>query len=311
MLSCHDTSFQSDCHQECVTEQQPARLRFHHSSPKSSFWGNDIILYIRSSLWHIQWINFKQKNLDRHRPLGTTWAHLEAQFVFQFILSFELCEACVRAAARFTVAVSTVSPLISPSLCLYAFLCVELAKQAHLLRTIHSSLLSPHAAMATVYDRQKNKSALSELQSTWTLRSMNALLLRGRWGVVIWRRSQWGEWEIEAEVWVRWHHLDYFSHFFCHARLMIHERKCVRSLWWMWRGVQLCFVLTEPWLIRPIDPHFLPEINICSRNGTRLRMSCTERRWGKAGLWTDINTCYNCSPCIMYDLIFHHKLINI
>lgn len=198
MLSCHDTSFQSNCHQECVTVQQPARLRFHHSSPKSSFRGNDIILYVRSSLWHIQRINLKQKNLDRHRPLGMTWAHLEAQFAFQFILSFKLCEACVRAAARFTVAVSTVSPLISPSLCLYAFLCVELAKQAHRLRTIHSSLLSPHAAMATAYDRQKNKSVLSELQSTWTLRSMSTFLLRGRWGVVIWRRSQWGEREIEA-----------------------------------------------------------------------------------------------------------------
>lgn len=205
MLSCHDTSFQSNCHQECVTVQQPARLRFHHSSPKSSFRGNDIILYVRSSLSHIRRINFKQRNLDRrlhfswrHRPLGMTWAHLEAQFAFQFILSFELCEVCLHAAARFTVAVSTVSPLITPSLCLYAFLCVELAKQAHRLRTIHSSLLSPHAAMATAYDRQKNKSALSELQSTWTLRSMSTLLLRGRWGVVIWRRSQWGEWEIEA-----------------------------------------------------------------------------------------------------------------
>lgn len=194
MLSCRDTSFQSNCHQECVTVQQRARLRFHHSSPRSSIRGNDIILHVRSSLWRIQRIKFKQKNLDRHM----TWAHLEAQFAFQFILSFELCEACVRAAARFTVAVSTVSPLISPSLCLYAFLCVELAKQAQRLRTIHSSLLSPHAAMATAYDRQKNKSVLSELQSSWTLRSMSTLLLRGRWEVVIWRRSQRGEWEIEA-----------------------------------------------------------------------------------------------------------------
>lgn len=30
-----------------------------------------------------------------------TWAHLEAQFASQFILSFELREARVRAAARF------------------------------------------------------------------------------------------------------------------------------------------------------------------------------------------------------------------
>lgn len=99
--------------------------------------------------------------------------HFEAQFEFQFVFSFEPCETCLRTAAHLTVTLSTVSSLISLSLCLYAFPCVEPAKQAHHLKPfIHSlQLLSWQPCMT-----DSKQTALSELQSTWMPQSMNTLL---------------------------------------------------------------------------------------------------------------------------------------
>lgn len=73
---------------------------------------------------------------------------------------------CLCTAAHLAVTLSTISSLISLSLCLYAFLFVELAKQAHGLKLfIHLPALQLLSWQPCMTGRKQT--VVSELQSTW------------------------------------------------------------------------------------------------------------------------------------------------
>lgn len=107
----------------------------------------------------------------RHDQFEIAWAHLENSS----FSALDCVKQSLHTAAHFTVTLSTVSSIISLSLCLYAFLCVELAKQAHRLKPfIHLRSLQLLSWQPCMTGRKQT--AVSELQSTWTLQSMNTLL---------------------------------------------------------------------------------------------------------------------------------------
>lgn len=174
--------FPSNSYQGCITVQYPTCPWLHRFYLVFLFikCNNSTFDFITSACLIDPVTRKKKKNCVnfpyfpcRRKQFEIAWAHFEAQFEFQFIFSFVPCETCLRTAAHLTVTLSTVSSLISLSRCLYAFPCVEPAKQAHRLKpSIHSlQLLSWQPCMT-----DSKQTALSELQSTWMPQSMNTLL---------------------------------------------------------------------------------------------------------------------------------------
>lgn len=132
----------------------------------------------------------------------------------------------------FAVTVSAVSSIITP---VSAPRSGCLAKQAHHLKTIHSSLQPPpphshpHSAatMATADDRQTTRAGALWAAVNLEASERKRMIIMSVWGVGTWRGSHWGEWEregepvtglVDATVWA-------ISHIFGYAGLMIHQHK--------------------------------------------------------------------------------------
>lgn len=113
---------------------------------------------------------FSLQGLTVWNCMSPFWSTVCILFRFQLWTVWK----CICTAAQFAVALPTVSSLISLSLCLYAFLCVQLAKQAHRLKPfIHLHSLQLLSWQPCMTDRQQN--ALSEIQSAWKIQSMNTI----------------------------------------------------------------------------------------------------------------------------------------
>ena len=137
--------------------------------------------------------------------------------------------------------------------------------------------------MATMYDWQK-QTAVSELQSTWTLQSMNTLL---------WADEELWFWDTRATMTVRWEAWMLCSLLLTFMWLTLDHNanqnytsgKCVCFIFGVWEHVLLLFCLCvfltgtqlSIWLTIPC----VLETNICSRNGTRLHMNYTGERLGQ------------------------------
>lgn len=186
MLSCHDTSFQSNSRQLCVLIENTSGFT---KSPQSPAF-DAIKLSFGYGIYHIFAVSHKQKK--KKKWILSVSTHIPTSG----------SSACVLVAFGVAATVSAVASIISPSLCLSVFPHVgRPANQANHLEN-HSFILASNASpilphwdvtMATGYDwqttRQRNYGAVVNLEASQHERTIVVSELRlGTW-------SQRGEWK--------------------------------------------------------------------------------------------------------------------